>query len=194
MLVVIDTVFLLVRVIVSHLDITCARGLHAGASSRRVAHSEEDIEGLNKRALCVTTTAVLMPFASTVTQVVENATRQAGGSHVLASSQEGPQLVEEDLRVILLVHSFQGAGQISKAVREAAEQSSQEWCIVGSGSSDSVEHQLDKAGTFGFNGNGDDHEPFLVLGACEGGQDREVVWLSQVHFHRLHFQETGVVP
>lgn len=87
-----------------------------------MADPEEDIKGLDQRALRITPPTVLVPLALLVADIIEHAAGQAGRGHVLAPGQEGPDLVEEDFRGAFLVHALQRGDEILQAVGESAQQ------------------------------------------------------------------------
>jgi hypothetical protein len=77
-----------------------------------MTNPKEDIKRLNKRALRITPTTILMPLALASTKIIEHTMRQASRSHVLTSRQERPQLVEEHMWVVLFIHPLQRASQV----------------------------------------------------------------------------------
>lgn len=149
----------------SYLDVTRPR--RSDIARSRVIHPEEDIKSLNQGALRITAPAVLVPFPFSLANIIEDAIRQPGRSHVLAPRQKRTQLVEENSRCTLLMHSFQGRVEVLKTVGESAEQRSQTRRVMGSCCRNGIEHQRYEAGALGFDRDGDDNEPFFVFGIGE---------------------------
>lgn len=149
----------------SYLDVTRPR--RSDIARSRVIHSEEDIKSLDQGALCITAPAVLVPFPLALADIIEDAIRQPGRSHVLAPGQKRTQLVEENRRGTLLMHSLQRRVEILKTVGESAEQRSQTCRVMGGRCRNGIEHQLYEAGALGFDRDGDDNEPFFVFGTGE---------------------------
>lgn len=101
-----------------------------------VVHSEKDIEALDQRALSIAASAVLVPFSLPFADIVEHAIWQTGCSHVLASGEERTQDVEEDVRVIFLVHPCEHGGEVPECVTEAVEERCQTLGVVDCSSTD----------------------------------------------------------
>jgi phosphoenolpyruvate-protein kinase (PTS system EI component) len=83
-----------------------------------VLNTKENIKGLDQRALCITSTIqpepILWSFHPiTITNVIVHTPGKTSMTHILAASQERPKLVEEDSRIVVLVHSFQSQCQVA---------------------------------------------------------------------------------
>lgn len=154
-------------------------------------HTESDIKQLNERALRITSAAVLPQFSHSSATVIEHTVREPCGSHVLAPSQERPDLVVEDGRSALFVHPLEDLGQLCEALGDLDEELGDTSLVVQVDGLDGVEDQRNDLCTACFNGNGNDEKPPLVVRPREGIQNRQVVWLSEVLLARTH---RGKIP
>lgn len=116
-------------------------------------NTEEDVERLDQRALCIAPAAVLVPFADSVTTIIEYTVWQSRGGHILASREERADLVEEDGRGTFLVHSAEHGGNVINAACDLGHEASDTPGIVGGDGIKHVQHMGEQLGTDFFDCN-----------------------------------------
>ena len=131
---------------------------------------------------------MLTPFTVSIALVIEDTIRQASGSHILTTSEERTNVVEEYRRSAVLSHAAQDLGNLVKLLSEVVEQGGHAFGIVLVNSLDHVEHLMHQFASFRFDGNGDHVEPFFVFGSSERCDETQGIGVTNVGLPRRDFK------
>lgn len=147
----------------------------------RVLDAEDDVKELDQGALPVAAAGELAPIAGTVAAlVVEDAPGQAGGGHVAAAREKGPDAVVEDHGVAFLVHALEKLGDAVDAVVQLLEAVDDAGVVAGFDALEGRGHALQDAGGLGLHGNANEEKPRLGLSTSEADADFELGEVGEV--------------
>lgn len=90
---------------------------------------------------------MLVPFADSVTAIIEHTVWQSRRGHILASREERADLVEEDGRGTFLVHSAEHVSDVVNAACNLDYEASDPAGIVGGDGIKHVQHMGEQLGT-----------------------------------------------
>lgn len=130
---------------------------------------QDDVKGLNQRALCVATTGVFVIGLVSVSILVQDAIWKTRLLHISGSCKEGTDSEVENIWITLLIHPSKQLTKVVYVLGKLKKRVHDRRAVVLSSSSNGFEHRRDALGPTGFDGHGDKVEPFFVPCSSERG-------------------------